>query len=104
MLLEYCQAQQRFYKMPKFYIQDGVEQTVLHADSALQACFFAIKYRFEGIPVNGFYVASEKGFENHEDDMVFSSDEVIAGFLDMMNSLKPKKSVKKKRKKDDEED
>ena len=49
--------------MPKFYIQDGVEQTVLHADSALQACFFAIKYRFEGIPVNGFYVASEKGFE-----------------------------------------
>jgi hypothetical protein len=91
--------------MPKFYIQDGVEQTVLHADSALQACFFAIKYRFEGIPVNGFYVASEKGFENHEDDTVFSSDEVIAGFLDMMSKLKPKKTAKKRKpKKDDEGD
>lgn len=96
--------QQRLNKMPKYYIQDGVEQTILDADNALQACFFGIKYRFEGIPVNGFYVVSEKGFENHEDDMVFSSDEVISGFLDMMNSLKPKKSVKKKRKKDDEED
>ena len=96
--------QLRLYKMPKYYIQDGVEQTILDSDNALQACFFGIKYRFEGIPVNGFYVVSEKGFENHEDDMVFSSDEVISGFLDMMNSLKPKKSVKKKRKKDDEED
>ena len=55
--------------MPKFYIQDGIERTVLHADSALQACFRAIKHRFEGIPVNGFYLVSERGFENHEDDM-----------------------------------
>jgi len=90
--------------MPKYYVQDGVEQTILCADSALQACFFAIKHRFEGIPVNGFYVASEKGFENHEDDIVFSSDEVISGFLDVMNSLKPKKTIKKKPKKDDEGD
>ena len=90
--------------MPKYYIQDGVEQTVLHADSALQACFFAIKYRFEGIPVNGFYVASEKGFENHEDDIGFSSAEVISGVIDLINTVKPKKGVKKKRKKDDEED
>ena len=90
--------------MPKYYIQDGVEQTVLSADSALQACFFAIKYRFEGIPINGYYLVSELGFENHEDDTVFSSDEVISGFLDMMNSLKPKKTIKKKRKKDDEGD
>ena len=90
--------------MPKFYIQDGVEQAVLSADSALQACFFAIKYRFEGIPINGYYLVSEVGFENHEDDIVFSSDEVISAFLDTMNSLKPKKSVKKKRKKDEEED
>ena len=67
--------------MPKYYIQDGVEQTILDADNALQACFFGIKYRFEGIPVNGFYVVSEKGFENHEDDMVFSSDEVISGLF-----------------------
>ena len=90
--------------MPKFYIQDGVEQTVLSADNALEACFFAIKHRFDGIPVNGYYLVSEKGFENHEDDMVFSSGEVITGFLDMMNSIKPKKTIKKKRKKDDEGD
>ena len=90
--------------MPKFYIQDGIEQTVLHADNALQACFRAIKHRFEGIPVNGFYLVSERGFENHEDDMVFSSDEVITGFLDLMNSIKPKKNIKKKRKKEDEGD
>ena len=49
MLLEYYLVQRKQLKMPKFYIQDGVEQTVLHADNALQACFFAIKYRFEGI-------------------------------------------------------
>ena len=90
--------------MPKFYIQDGIERTVLHADSALQACFRAIKHRFEGIPVNGFYLVSERGFENHEDDIVFSSDEVISGFIDLINTVKPKKGVKKKRKKDDEED
>ena len=91
--------------MPKFYIQDGVEQAVIDADNALQACFRAIKYRFDGIPINGFYIASELGFENHEDDVVFSSDEVISGFLDMMNKLKPKTTLKKrKRKKDDEGD
>ena len=84
--------------MPKFYIQDGIERTVLHADSALQACFRAIKHRFEGIPVNGFYLVSERGFENHEDDIVFSSDEVISGFIDLINTVKPKKGVKKKRK------
>ena len=52
----------------------------------------------------GFILFQNVGFENHEDDIVFSSDEVISGFLDTMNSLKPKKSVKKKPKKDDEED
>lgn len=90
--------------MPKYYVQDGIEQAVINADSALQACFLAIKHKFDGIPINGFYVVSERGFENHEDDIVFSSDEVIAGFIDVMNSYKPKKSIKKKRKKDDEGD
>ena len=90
--------------MPKYYVHDGVEKTIIESDSPLQACFRSIQYRFQGIPVNGFYKVSEQGFENHEDDTIFSSDEVISGFLDLMNSLKPKKTIKKKRKKDDEGD
>ena len=66
--------------MPKFYVSDGVESSVLEADNAIQACFRCIQYRFNGLPVNGFYKVSEQGFDNHEDDIVFSSDEIIKGF------------------------
>ena len=82
--------------MPKFYVSDGVEKSVLEADNALQACFRCLQYRFQGIPVNGFYKVSEQGFNNHEDDIVFASDQVIAGFLDMMDQI----NIKKRRKKD----
>ena len=101
MLKEYCLAQLRKLNiMPKFYISDGVEQTVLEADNALQACFRCIQYRFQSIPVNGFYKVSEQGFGNHDDDIVFSSDQVIMGFLDIME----KSNTKKKRKKDKDGD
>ena len=86
--------------MPKFYVNDGAEYAVLDADNALQACFRCIQYRFQGIPVNGFYKVSEQGFDNHDDDTIFSSDEVVLGFLDMMEKSK----TKKKRKKDQEGD
>ena len=89
--------------MPKFYVNDGAEYAVLNADSALQACFRCIQYRFQGIPVNGFYKVSEQGFENHDEDVVFSSDEVITGFIDMMEKAKEHKSHRK-RKKDQEGD
>ena len=89
--------------MSKFYVSDGVESAVLDADNPLQACFRCIQYRFQGIPVNGFYKVSEQGFDNHEDDAIFSSDEIIAGFIDMMEKAKAKKS-RQKRKKDQEED
>ena len=89
--------------MPKFYITDGTEKTILDADNPLQACFRCIQYRFQGIPVNGFYKVSEQGFENHEDDAIFSSDEVVAGFIDMMEKAQDKK-LRQKRKKDQEGD
>ena len=86
--------------MPKFYVNDGAEYAVLDADNPLQACFRCIQYRFQGIPVNGFYKVAELGFDNHDEDTVFSSDEVVMGFLDMME----KSNDKKKRKKDQEGD
>ena len=70
--------------MAKYYITDGVEKTVLEADSPLAACFSAIRYRFQGVPVNGFYKISEIGFERHDDDIMFSSDEVVNALLEVM--------------------
>lgn len=93
--------------MPKYYVHDGVEKTIIEADGPLQACFRSIQYRFQGIPVNGFYKVSEQGFENHEDDTIFSSDEVIQAFVDMMekSQTKPKrvKRVRKKKRKKDKD-
>ncbi len=87
--------------MPKFYVYDGVERTIIEADSALQACFRAIKHRFQGIPVQGHYKVSEQGFENHDDDIIFKSDEVLSALLELMDKLNKKR---KKRKKDEEGD
>ena len=93
--------------MPKYYVHDGVEKTIIEADGPLQACFRSIKYRFTGIPVNGFYKVSEQGFENHEDDTIFSSDEVIQAFVDMMEKSqtkpKPTKKIRRKKRKKDED-
>ena len=68
-----------------------------------QACFRCIQYRFQGIPVNGHYKVSELGFENHDDDTIFSSDEIITGFIDMMEKAKAYKN-RRKREKDQEGD
>ena len=57
--------------MPKFYVHDGLEKTIVIADSPLQACFRAIKHIFKDVPINGFYKVSEQGFEDHENDTVF---------------------------------
>ena len=99
--------------MPKFYVHDGLEKTIITADSPLQACFRAIKHIFKDVPINGFYKISEQGFEEHDDDVIFSSEEVIQALLDIMqhdkeNGYIPKqKKIRrrpKKRKKDEEED
>ena len=89
--------------MPKFYVSDGVESSVLEADNAIQACFRCIQYRFNGLPVDGFYKVSEQGFDNHEDDVIFSSDEIIKGFIDIVAQSHAKK-IRKKRKKDEDGD
>ena len=89
--------------MPKFYVSDGVESSVLEADNAIQACFRCIQYRFNGLPVNGFYKVSELGFDNHEDDIVFSSDEIIKGFIDIVERSRDQK-IRKRRKKDQDGD
>jgi len=70
--------------MPKYYINDGTEHTIIEADSPLQACFRAIKHRFESVPLNGFYRVSELGLEPHEDDVIFSADEVIHALMDII--------------------
>ena len=99
--------------MPKFYVHDGLEKTIITADSPLQACFRAIKHIFKDVPINGFYKVSEQGFEDHDDDVIFSSEEVIQALLEIMrhdneNGYIPKKKKirrrPKKRKKDEEED
>ena len=99
--------------MPKFYVHDGLEKTIITADSPLQACFRAIKHIFKDVPVNGFYKVSEQGFEDHDDDVIFSSEEVIQALLEIMRHdnengyIHKKKKIRrrpKKRKKDEEED
>tara|TARA_R110002020_G_C16162271_1_gene763472 strand:+ start:812 stop:1105 length:294 start_codon:yes stop_codon:yes gene_type:complete len=97
--------------MPKYYIIEGTaHHTVIEADSPLQACFRAITYRFDGIPLDGFYRISEQGLEPHEDDIIFSADEVIYALMNMMNKKNTKRDEKKPRhkrkkpKKDEEED
>jgi len=67
--------------MPKFYVHDGLEKTIITADSPLQACFRAIKHIFKDVPINGFYKVSEQGFEEHDDDVIFSSEEVIQALV-----------------------
>ena len=82
--------------MSKFYVTDGAEKTVIVADSPLQACFRAIKFRFSGVPVNGYYKVSEIGFENHDEDSVFSSTEVIAAFIEILDREKKNRENPKK--------
>ena len=99
--------------MPKFYVYDGLEKTIINADSPLQACFRAIKHIFKDVPVNGFYKVSEQGFEDHDDDVIFSSEEVIQALLDIMrhdnekgytSKQKKLRRRRKKRKKDKDGD
>ena len=96
--------------MPKYYISDGTEHTVIESDSPLQACVMAIKQRFESVPLHGYYRISEQGLAPLEDDIIFSSDEVIHALMDMMNKKNTKRDEKKPRrkrkkpKKDEEED
>jgi|TARA_R110000824_G_scaffold401355_1_gene611878 hypothetical protein len=63
--------------MPKYYIKDGAEKTVLTANSPIQACCQAVLGRFNTFVVNGFYIVSEIGFEEHAEDIIFGSNDVL---------------------------
>ena len=84
--------------MPKFYVYDGLEKTIINADSPLQACFRAIKHISKHVPVNGLYKVSEQGFEDHDDDVIFSSEEVIQALLDIMRQDNEKGYTSKQKK------
>lgn len=63
--------------MPKYYIKDGAEKTVLTANSPIEACCQAVLGRFNTFVVNGFYIVSEIGFEEHDEDIIFGSNDVL---------------------------
>ena len=63
--------------MAKYYVRDGMEQAVLEADSPLDGCCKAVLHFFNTFAVNGFYIVSELGFEEHEEDIIFSSNDIL---------------------------
>lgn len=80
--------------MPKFYVRDGAEETILEAESPIDACCKAVLSRFNTFVVNGFYIVSEIGFqEEHDEDIIFGSNDI----LDVIS-----KNFKDKPKKDDD--
>lgn len=65
--------------MPKYYIDDGIEQTVINARNAHLACVKALMMgRFSSFMVNGSYRLSEKGHEEHDDDVLIDSQPINA--------------------------
>ena len=74
--------------MPKFYVTDKVEEAVVDASTSLKACINAVRYRFHGIPVDGFYKVSEIGFEEHDEDIVFKASEIVEMIIEIMDNEK----------------
>ncbi len=69
--------QLRMTQMPKFYVDDGYEQTVVDSKDPLTACCKAVLHFFNTFAVNGFYKVSEKGFDEHNDDIIVDSNKII---------------------------
>tara|TARA_R110002020_G_scaffold427731_2_gene637155 strand:+ start:4335 stop:4577 length:243 start_codon:yes stop_codon:yes gene_type:complete len=63
--------------MPKYYVRDGVERAIVDADTELEACVKSVLFFFNSFVVNGFFIISEVGFGEHEDDKVYSSSMVL---------------------------
>ena len=74
--------------MPKFYVTDKVEEAIVDAPTSLKACISAVRYRFHGIPVEGFYKVSEIGFEEHDEDIVFKASEIVEMIIEIMDNEK----------------
>jgi len=90
--------------MPKFYIDDGIEQTVINATNAHTACVKALMMgRFSSFMVNGAYRVSEKGHEEHDDDILIDS-EPINYFISKRLGLDINTIIEKYGKKNEDED
>tara|TARA_A100001515_G_C4542732_1_gene200736 strand:+ start:718 stop:969 length:252 start_codon:yes stop_codon:yes gene_type:complete len=63
--------------MAKYYVRDGMEMAVVDASTPLEGCCKAVLHFFNTFAVNGFYIVSERGFSEHSDDIVFSSNDII---------------------------
>tara|TARA_R110002012_G_C11346210_1_gene578961 strand:- start:219 stop:440 length:222 start_codon:yes stop_codon:yes gene_type:complete len=63
--------------MPKFYVDDGYEQTVVDSKDPLTACCKAVLHYFNTFAVNGFYKVSEIGFSEHDEDIIIYSNKII---------------------------
>ena len=74
--------------MPKFYVTDKVEEAIVDAPTSLKACIIAVRYRFHGIPVDGFYKVSEMGFEEHDEDIIFKASEIVEMIIEIMDNEK----------------
>ena len=69
--------QSRMTKMAKYYVDDGYEQAVVDSENPLSACCKAVLHFFNTFAVNGFYKVSEKGFDEHNDDVIVDSNKII---------------------------
>ena len=74
--------------MPKFYVTDQVEESIIDAPNALKACIKSVRYCFHGIPVDGYYKVSEKGFGEHDEDIVFKASEIVEMIIEIMDNEK----------------
>jgi hypothetical protein len=63
--------------MPKYYIKDGAESAVIDAETELEACEKAVLFFFNSFVVNGFFIVSEKGFDDHDEDKVYDSNTIL---------------------------
>ena len=64
-------------QMPKFYVDDGYEQAVVDSQDPVSACCKAVLHYFNTFAVNGFYKVSEKGFSEHDEDIIIYSNKII---------------------------
>jgi len=92
--------------VPKYYIDDGEDQVIVTAKSAHYACVLALlSGKFSSFMVNGIYRVSERGFDEHDDDLNISS-EVINEVISMKLKINLDKFIKKydeeKRKEDEQ--
>jgi uncharacterized membrane protein (DUF485 family) len=74
--------------MPKYYVRDGYEKRVIDAPTPERAVVMCVLHFFSSFVVNGFYVVSERGFDQHtdceedEEDIIFSSEYIMAIIAD----------------------